>query len=505
MAPSRPSRHPTGALSRRRLLQLAAGGAGAVGGAGLWSRAAHGDDGPRFVIVMGCFGGASMLDCFMPVDSSEALTASGRGTVISHTTVQPKDLAFRSVDRATPLAFAAAHGQECAVVGYQASSVNHFTAQARCVNGRGSWQGRTLAEAVASVHGVGLPLPNVNMGRGGYAEPGSDATLESRYRAEVVSNPVTFPLSTSGYRGVIEEGDLMLQDGDALQGLIAEARAVRDGTLEQVSPHARTFAASRLRQDLLYGRAQTTAAIEVQDLISKLLFVPDLGEAFPINGYGLDASDESSRILAALPDSFPTDTSGTAADRLQAQAALAYLLLKSGASAAVTLSDPGTDGFLAFDQSHQAHATAQATHWDRALDVGSRLIGLLQSAEYQSTGTSLWDRTVLVYATEFGRDKWDTGAGFGTGHHLNNGLLLVSPLLRGNQQLGEADPNNGFICGFDPDTGESQPFDDLAPGVDPLYTDARLPPGEASIYGTVLSALGVSFDGQQTLPALLRS
>jgi hypothetical protein len=505
MAPRLPTPPARGGLSRRRLLQAMAGGGALVGGGGLWSRSARGDEGPRYLVVMGCFGGASMLDCFMPVDRSEALVSGSRGTVLSHATVQPAGLAFRSVDRATPLAFAASHGAEAIVAGFQASSVNHFTAQARCMSGRGTWQGRTLTEAVASVYGADLPLPNVNMGRGGFAEPGTDATLESRFRGEVVSNPVTFPLSTSGHRGVIGQGPLALQDGDALEGLVEEARAVRDGTLEQVSPFAQTFGSSRLRQQLLYNRADATRAIEVQELISSLLFVPDLGEAFPIEDYGLSASSESSRILDALPQSFPTDTSGTAADRLQAQAALAYLLIRSGASAAVTLTDPGTDGFLAFDQSHQAHSSAQAAHWDRALDVASRLIGLLQGAEYQQSGTSLWDRTMLVFATEFGRDKWDTGGSFGTGHHLNNGLLMVSPLLRGNQQLGEADPNNGFICGYDADSGAPTPFDDLAPGEDPLYTDTRLPPGEEALYGTVLAAMGVSFEGQQTLPVCLKA
>jgi hypothetical protein len=173
----------------------------------------------------------------------------------------------------------------------------------------------------------------------------------------------------------------------------------------------------------------------------------------------------------------------------------------------VTLTEPGTDGFLAFDNSHVDHIGAQEDHWDRVLDTTSRLISLLESAEYADasgpTGTSIWDRTMIVFATEFGRDKWDTGGSFGTGHHLNNGLLVVSPLLKGDQSLGVADPNNGFICGFDGDTGEPTPFDDLTPGEDPLYSDERLPPQEEIVYGTLLEALGVSYEGQETLPVLL--
>ena len=110
---------------------------------------------------------------------------------------------------------------------------------------------------------------------------------------------------------------------------------------------------------------------------------------------------------------------------------------------------------------------------------------------------------MVVFATEFGRDKWDRGDGFGTGHHLNNGMLVVSPLLRGNRTLGRVDPNNGFTCGFDPTSGDPTPFDGIAPGEDPLFSDARLPPGEEAVCGSLLSALGVSFPGQPVLPAIV--
>lgn len=493
-------------LSRRRLLQGLGMGAGLCAAGGLRLRATAAEDGPRFLIVMGCFGGASMLDCYMPVDSSEALTVAGRGTVIGYSTVQPRGT-IRCVDRDTPRAFLNAWHDQMVVLGSMSSSVNHFTAQHRSITGRGSWSGRTLTEAVASVHGVGRALPNVNMGRGGFSEPGTDAALDSAYRAEVVANPVTFALSTHGWRGVLEQGDLAVQDPEMMAMLMAQARAVRDGTLEQVSPFGQTFAASRLRQELLYARGTLGGRLELEDLVQRLLFIPDLGEALPLEDYGLSPGDEVDRILDYLPEAFPGDTSGTAQDRLQAQAALAYLLLRSGASVSVTLTDPGTDGFLAFDQSHQDHRTAQSTHWDRVLYVADRLINLLKTAEYVDdtgpTGTSLWDRSMILFATEFGRDKWDTGGTFGTGHHLNNGLLLVSPLIQGGQVLGEADPNNGFICGYDLETGAPTPFEDLVPGEDPLYTDERLPPGEEPVYGTILSALGIGYDGQETIPVVL--
>ncbi len=489
-------------LSRRALL----GGAAAGVTSPLWLprvRAAQED--PRFVIVLGCFGGASALDCFLPVDQSAAYTDPDRGTVISYPTLQVGNI--RTVDRSTPVDFLSRHGHDCTVLGTQSSSVNHFVAQNRAVTGRDAWAGRTLAEAVASVHGTGRVLPNVNMGRGGYALNGADSSLDPRYRAEVVSNPVTFPLATHATDGIIKEGASPAETTETRRELVRRTRAIRDEVLEGLSPFGQTFANSRVRQDLLYSRAQSDPSVEAADLIRQLLFVEELGGVLPWSEYGLSAHEEADRITDVLWGAFPSDTSGNAEDRLHAQAALAYLLLRTGTSAAVTLTEPGTDGFLAFDNSHVDHRNAQEDHWDRVLDTTSRLIGLLETAEYIDssgpTGTSIWDRTLIVFATEFGRDKWDTGGSFGTGHHLNNGLLVVSPLLKGDQSLGYADPNNGFICGFNHETGEPTPFEGLAPGEDPLYSDEHLPPEEEVVYGTLLEALGVNFEGQETLPILL--
>ncbi|MCB9744148.1 MAG: hypothetical protein H6741_16245 [Alphaproteobacteria bacterium] len=492
-------------FSRRRLLQGALAG-GVAGAAGLrFSRSAHADDdGPRYLITIGCFGGASMMDCFMPVDVRDAVTDPNRGTLNSYETVQPEGSHIRCVDRDMPRRFLERYAQDTVVMGTMSSSVNHWVAQARAINGRDVFAGRTLAEAVAAVHGEGMALPNVNMGRGGYTVPGADPGLDGHFRAEMVTNPVTFALSTHGHAGILPLGDTPAQDPDIREALIQRTRTLRDGELEALSPFGRTFANSQVRRDLLWARQTGDPQLELEDLIQRLLFVPDLGDAFPLSEYGLTATEEISRIRSALPDSFPANTSGTARDRMQAQAALAYLLIRTGAGCAVTLVEPGTDGFLAFDLSHTDHKSAQAAHWDRVLDAADRLIQLLSSAEHydaegQPTGTTLWDRTMIVFATEFGRDKWDTGRGFGTGHHLNNGLLVVSPLLAGNQTLGVTDPNNGFICGFDPDDGTPTPFDELGPGEDPLFDDPRLPPSEERVYGALADVLGVSFDGQETL------
>jgi len=497
------------ALSRRSMLLRMAFGTAGLGLAPWLLRGARAEtDGPRYLVIMGCFGGASMIDALMPIDPGEALTLSDRGTVIGHDRFRPDGSDIWTVDRETPAEFVERFAAQSVVMGTQSSSVNHFTAQSRWMTGRDTHFGRTMAEIMALAYGTDQPLPNVNMGRGGYSIGGQDPGIDPRALAEVVVNPVTFPLSTHGHLGITEIGDDPLSDPAVRSLLIEEARAFREQTLETSSPFAQTFAHSRLRKAILQARRASDGQLEAAELINQLLFVPDLGDIFPLDDFGLSPSDEASAILSALPDAFPTSTSGSPDDRLQAQAALAYLLIRTNSSSAITLTEPGTDGFLAFDQSHQDHASAQATHWDRVLWVIGQLIGLLSDAPYydgegNADGTTLWDRTLIVFNTEFGRDKWDTGSSFGTGHHLNNGLLAVSPLLRGNQSLGDADPNNGFICGWDPDTGEATPFDDIAPGEDPLYSDERLPPSEEAVCGTMLEALGISFDGQQRLPVLL--
>jgi len=502
-------------LSRRQLMQLVAAGtaAGAVpfglSALGGLPRARAFDDGPRFMVVIGCFGGASMLDCFMPVSDRVAYTHPDRGTVISYDTTRPRGDDMSCPDRDQPVSFLLNHGSESVVMGYQGSSVNHFEAQRRVVNGRGTFRGRTLTEAVSSTYGGAMTLPNVNMGRGGYSEPGADVELSPRYQAEIVTNPVTFALSTSGHAGITPVGDRAIETPDIRARLIEKARTVRDEELERHSPFAQTFATSRVRQDLITGRRDRDPTLESANLIEKLLYVPDLGDIFPLNKYGLSSAEEASQILDVLDDAWPTNTSGIAADRLEAQAALAYLLIRNEVSCGITLTEPGTDGFLAFDQSHVDHRSAQQTHWDRVLAVADKLIGLLKGAEYHDasgpTGTSYWDRTMIVFATEFGRDKWDKGGTFGTGHNMNNGLLAVSPLLKGGQVLGQTDPWNGHICGYDADTGAPTPFTGLAPGEDPAYDDPNLPPGEEQVYGALLDAVGVSYDGQQTIPAIQRA
>jgi hypothetical protein len=224
---------------------------------------------------------------------------------------------------------------------------------------------------------------------------------------------------------------------------------------------------------------------------------------FPLSDYGL-ASSPAGEVVRSV---FPNVTS----DPLHAQAALAFLLLKYRVSVSVTLGLTGSFAYqpgviddyglplnsvlnppLAFDFSHQAHRSGQAVVWNRLYQVVDGLVTLLQGEDY-GDGTSLWDRTMIYVATEFGRDKVrPSGAPeWGSGHDLNNGVMVFSPLVPGDTLLGGIDPDTGMTYGFDPISGAPEPGRTTT---------------EPEIFAGLLGALGIdtSGSGLPDVPAMRR-
>jgi uncharacterized protein (DUF1501 family) len=119
------------------------------------------------------------------------------------------------------------------------------------------------------------------------------------------------------------------------------------------------------------------------------------------------------------------------------------------------------------------------------------LIDLLK-AEPDGEGGTLWDRSLVYIATDFGREKVRPANAdeFGTGHHLNNGVVMVSPLLKGGRVYGGVDPTTCLTYGFDPVTG------DPAPG-----TLMR----EGDVYAVIAGAMGVDYVGRREFPSIVRS
>ena len=98
----------------------------------------------------------------------------------------------------------------------------------------------------------------------------------------------------------------------------------------------------------------------------------------------------------------------------------------------------------------------------------------------QEGGT--WARTVVIVATEFGRsrNRPEGAMTFGSGHDLNNGALIVSPLANGGRVLGGVDPETLMTYGFDPVTGRPEPGRHMT---------------EAEVFSGIIQALGIETPG----------
>jgi uncharacterized protein (DUF1501 family) len=215
--------------------------------------------------------------------------------------------------------------------------------------------------------------------------------------------------------------------------------------------------------------------------------LPDMPPTVPLSQYGFETTADASQIRETFDKFF--------VDPLEGQAALAYLLLKNGVSSTVTLgpslaplvgvTQAVDSPPLAFDFSHSAHRGAQALMWSRILSVADRLIGLLKRTEL-ADGISFWDRTMIYVATDFGRSKRRPAdsTDFGTGHDINNGSLIISPMVNGNRVLGGVNSDTLQTYGFDPNTGTLSPGRNMS---------------EAEIYSGLLGALDITPTGSNLL------
>lgn len=444
----------TSRMSRRRLLGYSAGLA--LGSAHLGRLRAQPVGDERFLVVLTAHGGASITDSFLAVSRQECAAAGGDpsrlvafdqhpGVVPSgnrYALVRPvpgtpfRATAWRGsvnfgqeIEKAVDLyPFVQKHHRDMLVLTQTVSSVNHDTGQARSVTGAGAFRGRSIQEEMAVRYGASRVLPNVLLTTGsGFVRRGRDVRLDPRFVGEIVPDPLSWPIALGS------EGLPLSRD------LIRRARSIRDELLEPETSFARTFANSRERERWLRTRQTRQADLESAEVTRKLL----------LGGTVLGAAPEASR----LREVFPTMEE----DPVEAQAAMAFLLLKNRFSSSVTLGpnatgitvgSPNDQDFLrqlslSFDYSHTDHFSGQLWMWDRVLLLADRLIDLLKAEPLDSEGQeSMWDRTVMYFATEFGRQRGrpPNALEFTSGHALNNGVLMMSPLLRGNQVVGGVDP-----------------------------------------------------------------
>lgn len=451
---------------------------------------------PKFLFVLGASGGASLLDGPLAIRASESPNAATINAYADAQVTSPQGSPLRAVSYSSskvgpipyPVAanqsdFITRRGKDMLVVTQTGTSVNHLVGQRRSVTGNEAWAGRSLQEVVAAEYGAGTLLPNVHLVTGSeFTARGTDGAIPLSARGEVVPDALLFPLGLHGYRGIAggDRGDL-----------IQKARALRDGKLQPASKFSRVFedtpAITRFRA--LRG---AQGALESADLVSKLMIVAD-GADYPLGKYGLASSPSADKVRARFPD--------YAKDPLEAQAALAYLLVTQGVSVTVTLGAnsnfvyTGDNAYgsgslqagavknlpIAFDYAHTSHRSAQAFMWQRMYKIADGLIDLLVNTEYAG-GTSYWDHSAIYIATEFGRTKTRPANAdeFSTGHDLNNGVVILSPMARGNTVLGGVDPATALTYGFDLQTG--------AP-------DKGRTTAEKEVFAGLLGILGVDTSG----------
>ena len=491
--------------SRRNFLRnTAAGMGGAVVAGGLAApafaqnaAAAQPPADPKFLIVLACSGGASLVDSFMAVRESECVAPAGVNAYPEALVKNIEGSPFRAVDYsgraigAIPQPFTGnqsnfvkKHHKDMMVVTMTGTSVNHGIAEHRSVNGNGAWKGRTLQEAVALTYGAGRPIPNVGLVSGvTFADRGSDATMPSYAYTEAVTAPNVWPLSLDGYRGI---------PGAPARNLFDAARQFRNERIDPRSDFAKTFGAAQRVQDWEQMRGAPLKGVESADLITKLMLFADSPD-MPLTQSGLQSSSLGQKVREAFPayQTVPLD----------AQAALAFLLLRYGISVTVTLG-PDLNALLkgnaklgfgglaegdlvntpvGFDFSHNDVRATQSYMWTRTLTVVDRLITLLKAEEYKN-GESYWDRTMIYCATEFGRtrNRPNGAMSFGAGHDLNNGFLVISPLVNGNTVQGGVDTKTILTYGFDPATGRPDPNRTMT---------------EQHVYAGLIQALGIETPG----------
>jgi len=460
MTPKLPTTFP-----RRAWLKAALAGTASLGVASLSRRGVALERTPKFLIVIGANGGASIIDSFLAIRHSECNDADNINCFPDEQVIGFAGSPLRAVDLALPTTgplpfpldarqsdFVRKYQSEMLVVPLRHSSVNHLVGQQRAITGNNAWLGRTLQECVALEYGQSAAMPNINMSALGFAERGRDQSIPPKYVAESVTQPKSWPLSLHGSKGV---------RGAPAPTLIDSARRLRNAALEEPSAFQRTFGGSRALSRWREQR-QLAAELESQDLIERLMLMADDPVQTPLSAFGLRGGPDYERMRRALPN--------VEVDPMEAQAALSFALLKARVASTTTIWP--TDRLLiagetallnpplAFDFSHSIHRPTQAAVWSRVLRVLDGLITLLRGEPLDATsGASLWDHTLIYVATEFGRSKNRLGRSenFGSGHDLNNGVLLISPLLRGNRVLGGVDPHTGLTFGVDPATGIPDP------------------------------------------------
>ncbi len=436
----------------------------------------------KYIFIICAAGGANILDSFLAQATGPA--AFTNLVTVNGSPFKAAPVLQNSIQGAIPLGngyaqatFLQKFAADTAVMTCEVSSVNHIIAAKRAISGDNAFGGRTLPEAIASTFGKSLPLANLMLAGGGYALHGDDVTVSDAYRGQFVADPLMFAFATHGYKGIT--------------GAVGpdEMRAARELRLqlESVSRFQQQYKGSRILDSYQRNRERIVESLEKGDTVTKLMLLDPA--ANNLSQYGFQVSGDIDLVRGKFPN--------LATDPYEARLALGFLAAKSGLSNAVTIAPSqapqitaqgSPNSPIAFDWSHVDHRGAQNAMWSYILKGIDGLIDLLKATDVDGDPSQgkMWDRSMIYIATEFGRDKVSSG---GSGHHLNNGVVLISPLLKGNKIYGGVDVNTGLTYGFDPATGAPDPNRKMK---------------EKHIYGAIAHAMGLSFEGRLDYTAMVR-
>ena len=405
---------------------------------------------PRYLFTICTTGGASIVDSFLAQTTGPAayadLTKPGNGVFSAVPVLQ------NSIQGAIPLGngypsatFITKHGGDMVVMTCEVSSVNHLIAAKRAMTGDNVFGGKTIGEAQALAYGEKYPLANLLLAGGGYGAEGDDRLLPGFARGQTVADPLMFAFATHGFKGLnqpLSNNDIM-----ALRQLRTQ--------VEAAAPLMAAGQKSPILQNYLENRNRVVAMLENGDTITKMMLRDP--STSNLQAFGLQTSQDFELVRSKF--------TALATDPFEARLALGFLAVKNKLSVSVTITPSqaplitaqGTPNApIAFDWSHVDHRGAQNSMWSYVLKGTDSLIDLLKATDdpHAGDGSKMWDRSVIYLATEFGRDKIATG---GSGHHLNNGVVMISPLLKGGKIFGGVDPATGLTFGFDGKTGEPLP------------------------------------------------
>jgi hypothetical protein len=428
----------------------------------------------KLLLVVAAAGGAAMTDAFLPIIQNgrnhdlfsypSSMIGDVPGSEFKYVkpinTAGTLGLPDPNFDMRT---FLLNHGRDMALISQNTSSANHDIAAQRVLHGDGAFRKRSIVELNANAHGEKYSLANVNLATQGYGKPGGDLALVDYAKSLRVATAQSVAFSSHRFKGV--DYGLSVEN-------MKLVKAAQQSLEQSASAHLRWKDHQDLRNWVSYRNR--VEQLERNNVIDQLLFLERVGvdnSKVPVQTTPL-----LNKIKAAFPDYLT--------DAYQSQAAIAFLLLRNGISNNVTI-DMSLG--LSFDQAHQFHTDAQNYMWRRTLRSLDALLNLCKSEYYlgdQRNGT-IWDRLVTYVPTEFGRDKKKRQ---GSGHDLNNSMMVLAKNIKGNRSYGELDQDTGIISGFD-----------LSSGV----ADTSLHVSERHMYSILANLLEIPFPGRIKTSALI--